>query len=55
MSAWSVFLVVALLVSLGAPARAQDPLLEETVGFTGAILYHSLGVPALVIGVVRSG
>ncbi len=55
MRAWSVFLVVALLVRLGAPAGAHDPLLEETAGFTGAILYYSLGMPALVIGVIRNG
>src|SRR5215217_559694 len=41
--------------SLASPASAQDPLLEETVNFTGAILYYSLGVPGLVIGVVRNG
>jgi hypothetical protein len=32
---WSVVAGLTLLMSLGAPARAQDPLLEETVGFTG--------------------
>jgi len=47
--------VAALAVGLISSARAQDPLLEETVSFTGAILYHSLDVPALVIGAVRNG
>ena len=32
---WLVVAALTLLMSLGAPARAQDPLLEETVGFTG--------------------
>jgi serine-type D-Ala-D-Ala carboxypeptidase/endopeptidase len=32
-----------------------DPLLDETVSFTGQILYLEYKVPALVIGVVRNG
>src|SRR5215210_743029 len=47
--------IAAVAIALTSPARAQAPLLEETVNFTGAILYHSLGVPGLVIGVVRDG
>jgi D-alanyl-D-alanine-carboxypeptidase/D-alanyl-D-alanine-endopeptidase len=47
--------IAAVAIALTLPARAQAPLLEETVNFTGAILYHSLGVPGLVIGVVRDG
>jgi serine-type D-Ala-D-Ala carboxypeptidase/endopeptidase len=35
-------------------ARA-DPLLDETVEFTGQILFLEYNVPALVIGVVRNG
>jgi D-alanyl-D-alanine-carboxypeptidase/D-alanyl-D-alanine-endopeptidase len=47
--------VTILVVGLTSPTHARDPLLEETVGLTGAILYHSLSVPGLVIGAVRSG
>jgi D-alanyl-D-alanine-carboxypeptidase/D-alanyl-D-alanine-endopeptidase len=47
--------VTILVVGLTSPTHAQDPLLEETVGLTGAILYHSLSVPGLVIGAVRNG
>lgn len=55
MKLWVSIAVAAAVVGLALPARAQDPLLEETVSFTGAILYHSLGVPGLVIGAVRDG
>jgi serine-type D-Ala-D-Ala carboxypeptidase/endopeptidase len=55
MKSWVSIAVAAVAVSLASPARAQDPLLEETVNFTGAILYYSLGVPGLVIGAVRNG
>src|SRR5260370_28790403 len=37
------------------PARANQALLDETVGFTGEILFLSLKTPALVLGVVRNG
>jgi serine-type D-Ala-D-Ala carboxypeptidase/endopeptidase len=37
-----------------ASSRADDNLLEETVGFTGTVLFLQAYVPALVIGVVRS-
>jgi len=55
MNSWTSLLVA--VVALGAPltARAQDRLLDETVSLTGAVLYHSLGAPGLVIGVVRNG
>ena len=39
----------------GGPARAADPLLEETVGFTGAVMYLDFKVPGLVLGVIRNG
>ena len=38
-----------------ASSRADDKLLEETVGFTGTVLFLQTRVPALVIGVVRDG
>jgi serine-type D-Ala-D-Ala carboxypeptidase/endopeptidase len=38
-----------------AGSRADDKLLEETVGFTGTVLFLQSHVPALVIGVVRDG
>ena len=37
------------------PARASQALLDESVGFAGQILFLSLKVPALVLGVVRDG
>ncbi|ODS01348.1 beta-lactam-binding protein [Methyloceanibacter methanicus] len=39
---------------IGAPAQA-DPLLEETVEFTGTVLFLQTKVPGLVIGAVRNG
>jgi D-alanyl-D-alanine-carboxypeptidase/D-alanyl-D-alanine-endopeptidase len=38
-----------------ASSRADDKLLEETVGFTGTVLFLQTRVPALVIGFVRDG
>jgi len=32
-----------------------DKLLEETVGFTGSILFFEYGVPGLVLGAIRNG
>jgi len=40
---------------LAASARADDKLLEETVEFTGEVLFLQSRVPALVIGAVRDG
>lgn len=40
--------------AVGAPAQA-DPLLEETVEFTGTVLFLQTKVPGLVIGAVRNG
>ena len=37
------------------PARASRALLEESVGFTGQILFLATKVPALVLGVVKGG
>jgi D-alanyl-D-alanine-carboxypeptidase/D-alanyl-D-alanine-endopeptidase len=48
-------LAMIALLFLGASGRADDKLLEETVGFTGAILSLQTKVPALVIGAVRDG
>jgi D-alanyl-D-alanine-carboxypeptidase/D-alanyl-D-alanine-endopeptidase len=47
--------VAALLTPVGWGARANDKLLDETVEFTGAVLFLQSHVPALVIGVVRDG
>ncbi|WP_036255756.1 D-alanyl-D-alanine-carboxypeptidase/endopeptidase AmpH [Methylocapsa acidiphila] len=48
--------VMAIEVALFAPsARAEDKLLNETVEFTGTVLFLQSRVPALVIGVVRNG
>jgi len=55
MKPWVSIAVAVVAVSLSSPVRAQDPLLDETVNFTGAVLYYSLGVPGLVIGAVRNG
>tara|TARA_A100001391_G_scaffold184256_1_gene152015 strand:+ start:8491 stop:9600 length:1110 start_codon:yes stop_codon:yes gene_type:complete len=43
----------ALLVS--SPALANDPLLDEMVGFTGQIFHLDTGVPGMVIAAVRNG
>ena len=36
-------------------AQARDKLLDETVDFTGTVLFLESKVPALVIGAVRNG
>ena len=38
-----------------APARAGQALLDESVGFTGQILFLATKTPALVLGVVQGG
>jgi serine-type D-Ala-D-Ala carboxypeptidase/endopeptidase len=43
------------LVLTSSSARAADKFFEETVEFTGAVLFLQTHVPALVIGVVRDG
>ncbi len=44
-----------VLGSLGSPAAAESGLLDETVSFTGAVLFISSGVPGLVIAAVQDG
>ncbi|MEQ8655315.1 MAG: D-alanyl-D-alanine-carboxypeptidase/endopeptidase AmpH [Kiloniellales bacterium] len=44
-----------VLAALVAPAKAENALLEETVEFTGAVLFISSGVPGLILGVVQDG
>jgi D-alanyl-D-alanine-carboxypeptidase/D-alanyl-D-alanine-endopeptidase len=44
-----------VLTLLGGSATADDKLLEETVKFTGEVLFLQSKVPALVVGVVRNG
>jgi len=48
-------IALAGLVGLAGPAWAQDKLLNETVEFTGAVLFLETGVPGLVIGATRNG
>src|SRR4051812_49117635 len=48
-------LMSVIMLLFGAGARADDKLLEGTVGFTGEILFLQTHVPALVIGVVYNG
>src|SRR3954470_493329 len=51
-----LFAALAMAVVLfAASARADDKLLDETVEFTGMVLFLQTQVPALVIGVVRDG
>ncbi len=45
---------MALILSFATSARADDKLLEETVGFTGTVLFLQSHVPALVIAAVRN-
>ncbi|WBU54104.1 D-alanyl-D-alanine-carboxypeptidase/endopeptidase AmpH [Paracoccus sp. SCSIO 75233] len=51
------FLPVLLLAHPGwsAPAQAQSALLDDTVSFTGQVLFLETGVPGLVIGAVQGG
>ena len=52
----SAVAVMAMGVILsGTSVRADDRLLNETVGFTGTMLFLQSHVPALVIGAVRDG
>jgi len=49
-------LLAAACVSLAAPRAAlADAVLDETVEFTGTVLYLEHKVPGLVIGAVRNG
>jgi D-alanyl-D-alanine-carboxypeptidase/D-alanyl-D-alanine-endopeptidase len=51
-----LFVPLAMGSTLFVPrAYAEDKLLEETVEFTGTVLFLQSHVPALVIGVVRDG
>src|SRR5579871_4316156 len=51
--------ILGLLAGAALPwprrARAAQALLEESVGFTGQILFLATKVPALVLGVVQGG
>jgi serine-type D-Ala-D-Ala carboxypeptidase/endopeptidase len=48
-------IAIAASVGLAGPAWAEDKLLNETVEFTGAVLFLETGVPGLVIGATRNG
>jgi serine-type D-Ala-D-Ala carboxypeptidase/endopeptidase len=48
-------LLAAAALPWSRPARASQALLDESVSFAGQILFLSLKVPALVIGVIRDG
>jgi D-alanyl-D-alanine-carboxypeptidase/D-alanyl-D-alanine-endopeptidase len=51
-----VALALAFGSLLGAvPARAADKLLEETVDFTGTVIFLQAKTPAAIIGVIRNG
>ncbi|MGD9659247.1 MAG: D-alanyl-D-alanine-carboxypeptidase/endopeptidase AmpH [Methylocystis sp.] len=50
-----VICLVAFMLAGPAPAKAEDRLLKEAVEFHGAVLFHALKVPGLVIGVTRNG
>ena len=49
--------IVALMLAYAGPCGTAlaDPLLDETVSFTGQVLFLEHKVPALVIGAVRNG
>jgi D-alanyl-D-alanine-carboxypeptidase/D-alanyl-D-alanine-endopeptidase len=51
--------VLGLLAAAALPwprsAQASEPLLDESVGFAGQILFLALKTPALVLGVIRNG
>ncbi len=47
---------MGVAITLASPAaRAEDKLLNEAVGFTGAVMFLSSHVPGMVIGVTRNG
>ena len=48
-------LLAAAALPWPRPARASQALLDESVGFAGQVLFLSLKVPALVLGVTRDG
>ena len=48
-------LLAAAALPWPRPARASQALLDELVGFAGQVLFLSLKVPALVLGVTRDG
>jgi serine-type D-Ala-D-Ala carboxypeptidase/endopeptidase len=48
-------LLAAAALPWPRPARASQALLDESVGFAGQILFLSLKVPALILGVTRGG
>lgn len=55
-----VWMIAALVAGAGSmlaqpEARAADTLLQETVGFTGTVVFLGAKVPGLVIGAVRNG
>ena len=50
-----VSLGAALVGCFARDAAADDPLLRETVEFTGAVIFLEQKVPGLVIGAVRNG
>ena len=53
---FAIGLAAAGLMAGGVSAPADaDTLLEETVGFTGAVLFLETKVPGLIIGAVRDG
>ena len=49
------FLGCTLAALAHSPSAAADPLLDETVEFTGTVLFLQSKVPGLVIGAVRNG
>lgn len=48
-------LLAAAALPWSRPAQASQALLDESVGFTGQLLFLALKTPALVLGVVRDG
>lgn len=51
----AALLLPALIIGLPENKARADALLDETVSFTGQVLFLEHKVPALVIGVVRNG
>ena len=51
----AVLAALAVVSVSGIAAARADALLQETIGFTGQILFLEHKVPALVIGAVRNG
>jgi len=50
-----IWATAAVVLTTAAPAKAEDPFLNEIVEFGGAVMFLEMGVPGMVLGAVRHG